>query len=196
MSANRTSRARKQWTISDIKRELMEVARVGQMFVDGDACRRALQPYAQTFMTGDDLDFDPEVCVPLKKTLLRLERLSRVPCSTALWRRRPDMPECVEALLFGSYSSPMSDGKPPNRGYQPPQMFPEIRGAFVDGKAAWKIMRRKAGVLIERGLFRPVVDTRSDTVLELFVPVKDSMGEIAAVLEVFTVATRKGGRKE
>lgn len=182
-----------KWTIGATKQELLEVARVGQMFVDGDACRRALQPYAQTFMSGDDMDFDPEVCVPLKKTLLRLERLSCIPCSTAVWRRRPDMPECVEALLFGSYSSPSSDGKPANRGYRPPKMFPAIRRALVEGKPGWKMVRQKAGVLIERGLFRPVVDTRCDTVLELFVPIKDSMGEIAAALEIFTAVVKKKG---
>ncbi|MCX7590780.1 MAG: hypothetical protein N2255_04045 [Kiritimatiellae bacterium] len=190
------SGVRKNLTIGEVKKALMEVARIGQMFVEGDACREALQPWAQTFMSGDDMDFNPEVCVPLKKTLLRLERLSRVPCSTAIWRRRPDMPECVEALIFGSCSSPMSDGKPANRGYRPPRMFPEIRRAFVEGKPGWKIMREKTGVMIERGLFQPVVDTSRDTVIELFVPVRDSMGEIAAALEVFTATVgRVGGRK-
>jgi hypothetical protein len=178
-------------TLTDIKRELADVARVGQMFVDGDLCRQALKPYAQTFMTGDDMDFDPAACVPLKKTLIRLERLCRVPCSTTIWRRRPDMPDRVEAILFGAYSSPMSDGKPGNRGYKPPMIFREIAKAFEQGKSAWKISRKKTKAMVDRGLFYRVRDVTDPVVVETFVPVKDSMGEIAAVLEVFTVAKGK-----
>ena len=51
--------------------------------------------------------------------------------------------------------------------------------------------RKKEGVMIERGLFQPVMDTRDNVVLELFVPIRDSMGEIAAVLEVFTAAVSR-----
>lgn len=182
--------AGRRLTLADIKHELAEVARIGQVFVDGDLCRRALKPYAQTFMTGDDMDFDPEACVPLKKTLMRLERICRVPCSTTIWRRRPDMPDRVEALIFGAYSSPMSDGKPGNRGYQPPVIFREIAKAF-DGKAASKVNRSKTHSMVDRGLFYKVSDVTHPVVVEVFVPVKDSMGEIAAVLEVFTVAKGK-----
>jgi hypothetical protein len=177
-------------TPSEIKAELAEVARIGQAFIDGDLLRRALQPYAETFMTGDDLDMNPETCVPLKKTLFRLERLSRVPCSTTLWRRRPDMPACAEAVLFGSWRSPMSpEAKPPNRGYRPEEMSPQLAAPLIKGKSSWRITRHVDGVLVDRGLAQPMKESESSITVELFVPVKDSMGEIAGALEIFTAGT-------
>jgi len=180
----------RKMTLAEVKEELAEVARIGQMFVDGDLCRKALQPYAETYMTGDDMDFNPETCVPLKKTLMRLDRLSRVACATALWRRRPDFPEVGEALIFSSVGSPLGSQKPPNRGYKPPKMVAEMATAFVKGKPAWRIVRntKETGTMIDRGLSAPVRSPAGTRTVELFVPVKDSMGEIAAVLEVFTVA--------
>jgi hypothetical protein len=183
----------KRTTLQDVKRELAEVARVGQMFIDGDACRRLWAPGHEKFMAGDDMNYDNPVTVEVKKTLLKLERLSRVPCSTTLWRRRPDDPDSGEALLFGSFGTFEGAEKPGNRGYVPPRMTPQMRVAFAHGRSAWKIRRQKNGhrVHIDRGLFYPVADVTGQTTVQLFVPVKDSMGEIAALLEVFTLATAK-----
>jgi len=180
-------------TLKDVKRELAEVARVGQMFIDGDACRGLWAAGHELFMAGDDMNYNNPVAVEVKKTLLKLERLCRVPCSTTLWRRRPDDPDSGEALLFGSFGSFEGSEKPPNRGYVPPRMTPQMRRAFVHGRAAWKIRRNKTGhrVHIDRGLFNPVADVAGHTTVQLFVPVKDSMGQIAALLEVFTLATGK-----
>ena len=181
---------RRRLTVAEIKRELAEVARIGKVFVDGDLCRQALQPYAQTFLTGDDLDLNPEACVPLKKTLLRLERLSRVPCATALWRRRPDVPSSAEALLFGAAGSPLGSDKPANRGYQPPPMTPQLAAAFLKGKDAWRVVRGKAigAGLAARGIGVPARSLPGNALVQLFAPIQDSMADVAAVLEVFTVA--------
>ncbi len=180
----------RQMTLNAVKRELAEIARVGQMFVDGDLCRRLWAPGHERFMTGDDLNYDNEVTVSVKKTLLRLERLCRVPCSTALWRRRPDDPGSGEALLFGSCGTFEGAAKPANRGYIPPRMTPEMRKGFLQGRPAWKVRRKAKGtrVSIDRGLFHPVADVPGATTVQHFVPIRDSMGEIAALLEVFTVA--------
>lgn len=176
------------WTLADIKDELSRVARVGELFVDGDLCRKAWKPHAETFMRGDDMDYNPEAVVPLKKTLLRLERI--FPCCTTLWRRRPDMPEAQEPLLYGSYSSPDGIMKPPNRGYEPPTMTPEIKSVFLKAKPAWKT---KVGRNGERGLGpkTPRVATRdikNPMLIQHYVPVKDSLGDVAAALEIFVVA--------
>ena len=104
--------AKKRLTLKEVKAELAEVARIGQAFVDGDACRKLWAPKAQTFMTGDDMNYDNAATVPVKKTLFRLERLARVACSVALWRRRPDRPDSGEALLFGSCGTPEGANKP------------------------------------------------------------------------------------
>jgi len=178
-------------TLAEIKAELAEVARIGQVFVDGDLCREAYQPYAETFMTGDDMDFNPAAGVPLKQVLLRLERVSRVPCSTALWRRRPDAPSSAEALLFGTTSSPQAAGKPANRGYVPPKMTRELAAAFLEGKSVTTVNRKAVGsarVMHDRGQAAPAKGIARPCVVERFVPITDSMGEIAAVLEVFAAA--------
>jgi hypothetical protein len=180
----------KKLTLAEIQHELAEVARVGQVFVDGDLCRKVWQPYAETFMKGDDMDYNPEATVPLKKTLFRLERISRIPCCASLWRRRPDVPGSAEALLFGSLSSPIGGDKPGNRGYQPPKMTPELAQVFLKGKSAWLMNAKSRAIHLQsqRGLKVHARGLKASTTVQLFVPVKDSMGEIAAALEVHTIA--------
>jgi len=186
-----TTTKRKKLTLKEVKAELAEVARIGQAFVDGDACRKLWAPDAQTFMTGDDMNYDNAVTVPVKKTLLRLERLARVACSVALWRRRPDAPDSGEALLFGSCGTPEGANKPTNRGYVPPKMTPQMKKVFLEGRSAWKVRHNQPGIqiLIDRGLDQPTREINGNATVQLFVPIKDSMGEVAAALEVFTVAT-------
>jgi hypothetical protein len=181
----------RKMTLAEIKQELAEVARIGQVFVDGDLCRQVWQPYAEKFMKGDDMDYNPVTTVPLKKTLFRLERISRVPCCTTLWRRRPDFPDSGEVLLFGFLSSPIGGDKPSNRGYRPPKMTPELEQVFLKGKCAWRVDRKSRAIRLhaERGLRVPCgKGLPSSAALELFVPIKDSMGAIAAALEVHTIA--------
>ena len=180
-------------TLAEIQKELAEVARVGQVFLDGEWVRNAYSPYAETFMTGDDIDYNPEACVPLKKTLMRLERLSRVPCSTTVWRRRPDDPGSGEAVLCGFLSSPQAGGKPSNRGYVPPRMSKQLAAAF-GGKTVTKIDRKGPGArgMNARGRGVPARGVKGYAVVQVYVPVKDSMGEIAGVLEVFAAAVGDG----
>ena len=102
----------KKLSLDEIAAELAEVARIGEVFVDGELVKNAYMAYAVNFMCGDDMDYNPVTTVPLKKTLMRLERLSRVPCSTTIWRRRPDDPKSGEALLSGFMTSPQGGGKP------------------------------------------------------------------------------------
>jgi len=168
-----------------VKRELTEVARIGQAFLDGDLFRRVLFPHAERFLCGDDMDFDPAAFLPLKKTLLRMERIARVPCSTALWRRRPDFPGCGEALVYGFFGSPLGGPKPP-RGYRPPRMFPELASALLRGRPAWKLTP-SAGArhMAERGAGLRVKGIRRPTFIQLFAPFRDSLGETAGALEVF-----------
>jgi hypothetical protein len=182
----------RKMTLDEIKHELAEVARIGQVFVEGDLCRQAWKPHAVNFMKGDDMDYDPVPTVPLKKTLLRLEMLGRVPCCATLWRRRPDLPDRGEALLFGRVgSSPDGGDKPANRGYQPPMLSKELKQVFLKGKAAWK-MNPKAHAAIRfqppRGIGVAVKGLKASTTVQLLVPIKDSMGEIAAALEIHTIA--------
>jgi len=190
--AKRTTKKPAVLSLAAVRRELAEIGRVGQAFVDGDLVHEAYFPHSRTFMCGDDMDFNPAAFLPLKMTMLRLERLSRVKCSTTLWRRRPDMPDRGEALIYGSYSSPHGGDKPAARGYQPKPMFPELARAFLRGLPAWKVTRDwRAGSMSERGMGVRIAGVKQPTFVEHFVPVKDSMGEIAAVLEVFAATDGK-----
>jgi hypothetical protein len=176
-------------TLANLKAELAEVARLGQVFIDGDLCRKVYEPHAETFMTGDDMDFNPKAFVPLKQTLLRLERTAPMPCAAALWRRRPDFPQAGEALIFGSSASPMGGGKPGNRGYQPPRMTMPLATAFLKGRPAWKVSPSRSGAgMVDRGAAVPVRGVKGCVVVQHFVPIADSLGETAAVLEVFAAA--------
>ena len=185
---------RKGLTVAELKAELAEVARIGRVFVDGDLCREAYFPHARNFLKGDDMDFNPAAAVPLKKTLLRLERVARLPCSTALWRRRPDDAESGEALLFGSVASCLAGFPPANRGYRPPPMSPPLRRAFLQGKTVLRLEKRRpaaALAMFDRGMWVPSAEVDRPTIVQCFTPVRDSLGEIAAVLEVFAAAVNR-----
>jgi hypothetical protein len=185
------SRGRKM-SVQEIAAELAEVARVGEAFIDGELVRAAWMPYAQNFMAGDDMDYNEVTTTPLKKSLMRLERLSRVPCSTVIWRRRPDDPGSGEAVLLGSYGSPQTGNKPGNRGYKPPRMTRELAAIFVKGKGrVIKVDRSPAMHLLRmemRGLGVPARGVKGRACVQVYAPIRDSMGEVAGVLEVFTAA--------
>jgi len=189
MSAQKNPRKPRALALAAVKRELAEVARIGQAFVDGDLCRKIYRPIGETFTNGDDIDFEPAACVPLKQTLIRIERLARLRCVCALWRRRPDRPKVGEPTLFGSFASPMHIYRPPMSGstrkFDPPEMFAELRTAFR-GRPVWKITpSANAASAARRGFSARIRGVGPSTFVELFVPIKDSMGETAAVLEVF-----------
>jgi len=79
----------------EIVAALCEVARVASVMVDGDEARRILTERAMyhiahpdpdyRFLSADYFDVDHRAFDAMKKTLLRLERLTDVRCSTALW---------------------------------------------------------------------------------------------------------------
>lgn len=195
MTNRETVRKTQTLSLSAVKRELADVARIGQAFVDGDLCRSIYRPIGDTFTNSDDIDFEPATCVPLKQTLMKLERLARIPCVCALWRRRPDMPEVGEPTLFGSVASPMHIYRAPMSGstrkFEPPKMFAELASAF-QGRATWKITRSAAAVIAaRRGFCASVRRGRTSAFIEHFVPIKDSMGEIVAVLEVFIATSER-----
>ena len=188
------TRSNRIMTLKEAKHEIAETARIGQAFLEGDLFNRILQPYAVTYRDGDDLDFNPAAFVPLKKTLMRLHRVSRVKCSTTLWRRRPDMPDRTDPLLYGGVVETPDGDMKPKPGYVPPEMSPPLRKALVDGKTGWKTVRGRRPIFGERGVAQPVSDVADDRVVQHFVPLYDSMGEIAGALEVFAYLEAAKGK--
>jgi hypothetical protein len=178
-------------TVATIKAELTETARIGQMFMDGDLCHSILRPYAVAYRAGDDLDYNPEAFVPLKQTMMRLSRLARIRCATALWRQRPDLPDRADPMIYGSVVGAPDGDMKPSPNYEPPVMSPYLRQALVDGKPAWKT---KPGIQLlyrERGLAQSVDDKQGARIIQHLVPVYDSLGAIAAALEVYAYVEGK-----
>lgn len=180
--------AQRPMTLAAVRAELLDVARIAQAFVDGDLCRAMLRPHAERFMVGDDFDMNPDVCVPLKKTLIRLERLSRVPCATTIWRRRPEpeMQNRAEPILYGVAPSPATPVKIQGKGYQPPVMDAPLKTAFLRGRLAFA-ETDALSVLRQRHVVQRVSGAKECQTLRLLVPIRDSMGDVTAVLEIFTL---------
>lgn len=177
-------------SLASVRAELSEAIRAGCMFMDGDLLNTVLRPYAVTFLIGDDLDLNPESVVPLKKTLLRTERFCRVPCSSVLWRKRPDMADRIEPILYGSIASPLAIDKVANRGYEPLIMSADFRKVFKSGKSVWlvnKMPENRVTVLVNRGFYCRVSSVKSTSVARYISPVYDSMDDVLGALELFTV---------
>lgn len=177
-------------SLVSVRTELAEAASACCMFMDGDLLNTILRPYAVTFLKGDDLDLNPESVVPLKKTLLRTERFCRVPCSSALWRKRPDMSDRIEPILYGSIAPPLAIGKVSNWGYEPLIMSADFRKVFKLGKSVWlvnKTPENSLTVLVNRGFYCRVGSAKSICVVRYVSPVYDSMDDVVGALELFTV---------
>jgi len=171
----------------DLIARLKHVAHVGEIFIDGDACEAALRPAARDWTDGDDIDYDFDVGAPIKRTLLRLERVEPFPYCAILWRRRPDDATKAEVLLAGRAGSPYGRGPTP--------MPPPLRKALVDGKmAVGRIPRSKYKAMLGRLYghvwmvdFDSLARSGRPNVISVFAPIRNSNDEIVAALELATV---------
>lgn len=178
---------RKAISTKELVERLKSVAHVGQLFIDGDACEEALRPAARAWTSGDDIDYDFEVAVPIKQTLLRLEEVEDFPYQAVLWRRRPDDPKKVEVLLAGRMGSPYGRGPIP--------LPAPLKSALVQGKVAVASMSAPAyeHSLGERYGHVWVVDHDSflrsghASVISVFAPIRNSDDELVAALELSCV---------
>ncbi|MFC3770197.1 hypothetical protein [Paenibacillus sp. GCM10012303] len=137
--------------------ELMEIARVGSLFLCGDWLEQVMTPERRSYVSGDDIDFDEDSFNALKRTLLLTERIdrSRRDVTCCLWVRRPDHPSRAETLI-GGRSLPVE-------GHHIIEMGPELCRAF-------------AGM--------PTSRIRSGGEETVYYPVRNSEEEIVGVLEV------------
>ncbi|PYI54812.1 hypothetical protein [Paenibacillus flagellatus] len=137
---------------------LMEIARIGALFLSGDWIEEALPPKYRAYPNGDELDFEEIPYNAVKRTLLLTERID--PSSgaiAAVWVRRPDDPDKGEVLVAGKAL--------PIEGPDIIVLGAEIRRAFSGLPT-----RRK----------RPVGES-------VYVPVRNSEDDIVGVLEVSTL---------
>lgn len=145
---------------------LMEIARIGALFVPGDMLEDVMPPERREypllvdsslsrFALGDEVDFVEEHFNALKRVLLLTERIdsSRQPYA-ALWIRRPEAPSLGEVMVAG--------GALPSEGSHIQELWPEILRAFSGLPTRW-----------DRGAGQTV-----------YYPIRNSDEEIVGVLEL------------
>ena len=138
---------------------LAELARLAQIFIDGDLLSQLLSEHGRLWTDTDDIDFNYEPFIVLKKTVLRLEL---VPTDgrgayIAVWRQRPDIPAEAEPLLFGMKRSGYTTDKI--------TMPKPMRVAITRQRVATEVLPSRA--------------------LTLFAPLYDSLHHVVGAVEVF-----------
>ena len=178
-------------TRTELLGRLAEVARVGSMFIEGEDCVNLFTPASRTWTKADDINYDARVALPLKKTLLRIERIERFPYYAILWRRRPDMPDRVEILLAGRMNSALDQGKGTC-----PLIFPQLRTVFEKGRAASLTLSDSKFEEAAGFRYGHVWLARNDSLLRAgkrivshFSPIRDSREQIVAALELTCVGS-------
>lgn len=96
-------------TKENVIRELAEIARVAEVMVDGDVCRRIMTRRSLERMfavdpndpwrASDDFDVNYEPYIQVKKTLIRLSRLVPYPCDVNLWMPFDERPDRIQILI-------------------------------------------------------------------------------------------------
>jgi len=143
-----------------IAARLLELARVAMAVVDGDAARDCLRPASRVEVSPDDYEYDVDACNTLRRGLLRIERLSDLDVQTGVWRLRPDKLGMADLMLAGM-------------GY--PRQF-----------SGWDTYLIPIPTPMHQAFEgRPGVGIGSDgRYCSVFVPLRDSLDDIVAVLEL------------
>ena len=139
---------------------LLELARAALAVLDIEAVRDCLLPTSRIEISPDDYECDAELANAVRRGLLRIERLSDVEVQSCIWRLRPDRPGHADLLLAGlNYTSQFSGWEkyliPIPVAMQ--QAFEGDPGVAVSGDGRW---------------------------LSVFAPLRDSLDDIVAVLEL------------
>lgn len=159
-----------------IAMEIADIARIGLLFMDGDALARALNKPA--WIDSDDIDFNHDAFNAIKQVLLRIERIA--PAERLLgvvWTRRPDDGEACEAIVLGSKHAwgpePFVWPPSPMPFWEVMPMFDALRAA-LDGCQGAHISYAGAE--------------------SWFFPIRDSNEKIAGALELRRTRPDEGGQ--
>jgi len=156
--------------------ELERVAAIAAGVVDGDdaraivtnlAMRHIVDPHPEfRFMSSDYYDVDHAAFLRMKKLLMRIERLATAATCSALWLPVPQSDDVTVVVQNG----------PTHRYYVFGQIKqptpPEMKEVFETGE----IRRAPAG--------------DGDKCATVLAPIRDSLGQVAAVLELSTPLNR------
>jgi hypothetical protein len=153
-----------------VARDLDDIARVATVMVDGDLCQRIMTKRALEHMfavdpkdpwaASDNFDVNHEPYIATKKTLIRLSKLAAYPCDVNLWMPFKEKPDKIQVLIRNAneWSQFWTWGKLTQ------DMPAEMKRVLESGK------REKV--------------TRARGMISVLAPVYNSLGEIAALVEV------------
>jgi len=145
-----------------VEARLLELARVALALLDVDAVRDCILPAARVEISPDDFGYDIDLCNTVRRSLLRLERLSDLAPEVAIWRLRPDKPGLADLVLAGTEYTHQFSGWEKFPIPIPPAMQTAFEGRPASVSSA---------------------DGRS---LSVFAPLRDSLDDVVAVLELYT----------
>lgn len=139
---------------------LLELARVSLAILDAEAARDCILPASRVEISPDDFAYDVDLCNTLKRGLLRVERLTDLNVTSAVWRLRPDKPGVADLVLAGSaYTGQFSGWEK----YSIP--IPAAMQQAFQGEPA-------------------TVGSEDGRWLSVFAPLRDSLDDIVAVFEL------------
>jgi hypothetical protein len=154
----------------NLERELDEVARVATVMMDGDLCQRIVTPRALEYMfkddprdhwlAGDNYDVHDEAFISVKKTLIRLSRLTPVACDANLWMPISGQPDKIRIVIRNA--NEMSQFWTWGALYQ--DMFPQMKQVLETG--------------------RRLTVTDKPGWVSVLAPVRNSLGDVVALVEV------------
>jgi hypothetical protein len=155
-----------------IVKQLDEVARAATVMVDGDVCRRIVTTRAMGFMfstdpkdkflASDNYDVNADAFIQTKKTLIRLSRLAAVPCDVNLWMPIQGHPDKIRIVIRNAH---------------------ELSQFWIWGALYQDMIPSMKQVLDTR---RRVTVTQKPGWVSVLAPVYDSLGDMAALVEVAT----------
>ncbi|MCK5851170.1 MAG: hypothetical protein KAH23_09665 [Kiritimatiellae bacterium] len=159
-TGNKTKKTEAAKEIQIRKNRLAEVARLAQIFVEGDILNNVFSEQGNVWENPDDIDFEYVPFIVLKKVVLRLEQSAAdgVGVCVALWRRRPDNLDMAETVVVG------------------------MRGSFFAGKNMVEMPEKMRTAVVKE---RVGLASLKGGKMSLFAPIYDSLGHVAGAVEVF-----------
>ncbi len=141
-----------------LEARLRELARVSLAVIDADAVRECVLPESRVQISQDDFTYDIPQATAVKRALLRVERLSDLEPQVAIWRRRPDLEGKADLVLAGSdYTSQFS---------------------------GWDMLTIPVPEAMARAFAGEPAAAHGEHYLSLFAPLRDSLDDVVAVLEL------------
>lgn len=156
--------------LSQLERDLNEIARVATSMVDGDVCQHIVTERALRYMShpdprdqyadGDNYDVDDHAFISTKKTLIRLANLADYPVDVNLWMPLKGDPPRIQMVIRNKYE--MSQFWNWGKLNQP--MLPAMKSVLDTGKLL---------TVKDKPKF-----------VSVLAPVRNSLGQIVGLVEV------------